>query len=284
MAISATDVKALRDDTGAGMMECKRALEEANGDFEGAKDILRRRGQAKSLKREGRATGEGCLAVAMAPDASAAVALELNCETDFVARTEGFRALAGELAAAALAAGVTDADELQVGDQLNEAVSRLGEVLRVGQLTRWTAGEGGVLGSYLHTATWRVAVLVEIGVDGDAAGQAAALAEVGRELGMQVTAMQPQYVDRDEVPAEALEREKQYLLAAQDMANKPPQIQEKILAGRLEKGFYQQMCLVDQLYARDDEKTIGRYLAETGKRLGSQLTVRRFVRLEVGRG
>lgn len=279
MAITAAEVKALREATGAGMMECKKALQEADGDLEAAKDILRRRGQAKSAKREGRATGEGCVAVAVSDDHRAAALLELNCETDFVGRGDGFRALAQQLAEKALATGANSAEALGAEDALSDAVSQLGEALRIGQVVYCNAGEAGVVGAYLHTATHKVGVLVRIDAEG---GDPAAVAAVARDLGMQAAAMRPVCVDRDEVPAADLEREKENLRQAQDMANKPPQIQDKIIVGRLDKGFYQQVCLLDQIYARDGDKSVRQYVEAAGKELGAKLTVRAFCRVEVG--
>lgn len=279
MAVSAAEVKALRDLTGAGMMDCKRALQEAGGDVEKAKDLLRQQGLAKGEKRAGRATAEGCIALAVSDDARSAVALELNCETDFVGRTDDFRALANAAATAALTNPADDLEGLGLGDQVNEAVSKLGEVIRIGRIVRWQAADGGQLGYYLHTATHRVAVLVELGVAG---ASPAAGAEVAKEVGMQVAAMQPLCVSREQVPADKLEHEKEVLRQAADMANKPPQIQEKIIEGRLGK-FYGEVCLLEQEYAKDADKTVQQYLAEQSKAAGGELTVRRFERLEVGR-
>lgn len=283
MAISASDVKALRDETGAGMMDCKRALEEAGGDVERAKDILRQRGQAKSLKREGRATGEGCVAVAADPAGRCAAVVELNCETDFVGRGEDFRGVAQRLADKSLATGAGDAAALAAEDVIAEAVSRVGEAVRLGRVARWEAGDSSVIAHYLHTATYRVAVLVELAVDGgDVAALTGELLELGRDLGMQVCALRPLYVERDAVPAEMLEREKENLRQAADMAGKPPAIQERIIAGRLDKGFYQQVCLLDQEYAREGDITVGALLQREGQRLGTTLRVVRFERIEVG--
>jgi len=147
-------------------------------------------------------------------------------------------------------------------------------------VVRWQAAPGGRVGYYLHTATHRVAVLVELGA-ADAVS-AAAVAEVAKEIGMQVAAMQPLCVSRHDVPADKLEHEKELLLQAADMAKKPPQIQEKIIEGRLGK-YYSEVCLLEQEYAKDADKTVQQYLAEQSKAAGGELTVRRFERLEVGR-
>ncbi len=280
MAISAAEVKALRDATGVGMMDCKRALEQADGDVEKAKDLLRQQGLAKGDKRAGRTTADGAVAIAISDDLAQAVVLELNCETDFVGRTDDFRALAQQLAQGALASGAQTPDDVDAADAINEAVSRLGEAIRVGRLVRWTAAADGKLGSYLHTATHRVAVLVELAVEGDIAAEA--VTDAAREMGMQVCAMQPICVGREDVPAERLDREKEVLRQAADMANKPPQIQDKIIEGRLGK-FYAEVCLVEQQYAKDQDLKVHQYLEQAGKAAGGKLGVRRFERIEVGR-
>lgn len=283
MAISANDVKTLRDATGAGMMDCKRALQEADGDFEAAKDILRQRGQAKGAKREGRATGEGTIAVATAADQTRAVVLELNCETDFVGRSEDFRNLAQQLANQALESGAQSGEDLDVTALLDEAVSRIGERIQIGRLVNWQAAQPGLVAVYLHTATNRIAVPLEIGLDQEAGEQRDEVLALGRDLAMQVAAMRPVCVDRSGVPEEAVERERNVLRQAQDMANKPPQIQDKIITGRLDK-FYGEVCLLEQEYTRESGKRVDAVVAEAAKRLGRTITIRRFERVEVGAG
>lgn len=282
MEISASVVKALRDQTGAGMMDCKRALVEAEGDVEKAKDILRQRGQAKGAKREGKAAGEGTLVVAAKPDGSQVVVLELNCETDFVGRSEDFRVLAQALADQALAKDVSSADGIDPGHLIDEAVSRLGEKIVIGRIANWKAEQPGVVSCYLHTATGRVAVPVELGLDAEAPDKLAAIDEVGRELGMQAAAMKPICVSRTDVPAELVDHEREVLRGAADMANKPPAIQDKMIEGRLGK-YYAEVCLLEQTYARDQAKKVGDYVNDAGKAAGVKLTVKRFERVEIGR-
>lgn len=283
MEISAKTVMALREQTGAPMMDCKRALQEAEGDMEKAKDLLRQRGIAKGQKREGKATGEGTIVVAAAADGSQVVMLELNCETDFVGKSDDFRGLAQALADSALERDITDAEQVGGEDLINDAVTRLGEKIRVGRLLNWRAEAPGVITSYVHTATGRVGVLVELGLAAapDADGLAAAQA-IGRELGMQVTALRPAYLNREEVPAEVVEREREVLRGAADMANKPPQIQDKIIDGRISK-FFAENTLLEQAYARDSSKSVTEYLNEAAKAAGLAVTPQRYVRLEVGR-
>jgi elongation factor Ts len=283
MAVSAADVKALRDVTGAGMMDCKNALTEADGDMEKAKDILRQRGQAKGAKREGRATAEGTLAVAHTPDLQQVVVLELNCETDFVGRSDDFRALAQQLADQALVSDAHAADGLAADEMIDEAVSRIGERIVIGRVFNWKVTDAGVVVPYLHTATRKVAVLVELGLDklADEAGEN--LWDIGREVGMQVASMRPLCVGREDVPADVVERERNVLRQADDMANKPPQIQDKIIEGRLSK-FYAEVCLLEQEYAREKGVSVRDYVKRAAKDAGVDVTVRRFERIEVGVG
>jgi elongation factor Ts len=283
MAITAKEVQALREVTGAGMMDCKRALVEAEGDMEKAKDLLRQRGQAKGAKREGKATGEGTLVLAASPDGTKLVVLELNCETDFVGRSDDFRALAQTLADLALAGGITDPEALDGGALIDEAVSRLGEKIRVGRLVSWQATAPGLVHAYLHTATGRVAVPVELGFEAPVGDKLAAAADIANELGMQAAAMRPVSLSRDDIDAALVAHEREVLRGAADMASKPPAIQDKMIEGRLGK-FYQEACLLEQVYARDNTKSVKQFVAEAAKAAGLIVTVRRFERLEVGRG
>lgn len=283
MAITAKEVQALRELTGAGMMDCKRALTEAEGDLQAAKDILRQRGQAKGAKREGKATGEGTVVYAAKADGTQILLLELNCETDFVGKSDDFRALAQKLADKALAENVSDADAVGGDEWIDEAVSRLGEKIRVGRVVNWQIEQPGVAGVYVHTATGRVAVAVELGLAEPVGDKAEVALEICRELGMQATAMKPVCLDRAAVPAELVEHEREVLRGAADMAKKPPQIQDKIIDGRMSK-FYSEICLMEQTYARDNTKTMTQYVADTAKAAGLVATVRRYERIEVGRG
>ncbi|MBI5833169.1 MAG: translation elongation factor Ts [Armatimonadetes bacterium] len=283
MAITAKEVQALRELTGAGMMDCKRALTEAEGDLQAAKDILRQRGQAKGAKREGKATGEGTVVYAAKADGTQILLLELNCETDFVGKSDDFRALAQKLADKALAENVSEAEAVGGDEWIDEAVSRLGEKIRVGRVVNWQIEQPGVAGVYVHTATGRVAVAVELGLAEPVGDKAEVALEICRELGMQATAMKPVCLDRAAVPAELVEHEREVLRGAADMAKKPPQIQDKIIDGRMSK-FYSEICLMEQTYARDNTKTMTQYVADTAKAAGLVATVRRYERIEVGRG
>jgi elongation factor Ts len=276
MGISAGEVKELRDRTGAGMMECKKALEETGGDMEAAIDLLRSKGAAKAAKRAGRAATEGTLASHVEDGVGALV--ELNCETDFVARTDDFRALARQLAehvakhateldGAAGGGAVQDqplmSDGPSVGDVVTEVAAKTGERIVVHRVARFQA-ESGRVGSYVHM-TGKIGVLVELG--------GAADEELARDVAMHVAAARPLAVSGAEIPPEVVDRERAVYLEQVRQEGKPEAIQEKIVEGKLQK-FYKEQALIDQPFVKDPDRTIGQLVGEVG--------VRRFVRFELG--
>ncbi|MDT8448715.1 MAG: translation elongation factor Ts [Wenzhouxiangellaceae bacterium] len=276
MTISASLVKELRERSGAGMMECKKALVETGGDLEAAIEHLRKSGLAKADKKAGRVAAEGV--IVHAGDPSSGVLVEVNCETDFVAKDDNFRAFAQRVAELALAAGDDDVARLaeaEFGDgesvetRRQQLVAKLGENIQIRRIRRLAAdgGEGGgVLGGYIHGG--RIGVLVAL-VGGDE--------EVARDLAMHVAALNPPYVDADSVPAEVLEKEKEILRAQAEDSGKPPEIVEKMIAGRLNKHLAE-ITLVGQPFVKDSDQTVGKLLESRGARVTG------FVRLEVGEG
>jgi len=269
MDITAAMVSKLRDQTGAGMMECKRALVECSGDLEKAVDLLRVRGKAGAEKRAGRAAADGVVAAAISGPTAAMV--ELNSETDFVARNEEFRALAASAAEASASAGVGDvtallAVRLAGGDALQHAldgvVARLREniVLRRCALVR--AGDGELVNMYVHTVTHKIAVLVRMRGAPDNPDHMAA----GRNVAMHIAAAKPRYVRREDVPAEVLERERQVLAEKTRAEGKPEAAIGKIVEGRLGK-FYEQACALEQPYVRDPSVKVAQMLKPVGVEL-----------------
>jgi len=269
MDITAAMVSKLRDQTGAGMMECKRALVECSGDLEKAVDLLRVRGKAGAEKRAGRAAADGVVAAAISGPTAAMV--ELNSETDFVARNEEFRALAASAAEASASAGVGDvtallAVRLAGGDALQHAldgvVARLREniVLRRCALVR--AGDGELVNMYVHTVTHKIAVLVRMRGAADNPDHMAA----GRNVAMHIAAAKPRYVRREDVPAEVLERERQVLAEKTRAEGKPEAAIGKIVEGRLGK-FYEQACALEQPYVRDPSVKVAQMLKPVGVEL-----------------
>lgn len=277
MSVTAAQVKALRERTGIGMMECKQALQACGGDLDAAVRRLRESGQLKAERKAGRAAAEGALALASAGGAD--LLLEVNCETDFVGRDESFRAFAQAAADAALAAGAEDVAALAalpagggtVEERRLELVQRLGENIRLRRLARLPAGDGAAA-AYLHGG--RIGALVRL-EGGDA--------ELARDLAMHIVAGAPQWRDEDDAPAAALAAERAVLQARAEKENagqakpKPPEILEKMVAGRLRK-FLAERTLAGQKFVKDPERTVGALLQSR------QARVEAFVRLEVGEG
>src|SRR5215203_5919772 len=282
--ITATDVKALRDRTGAGMMDCKAALTEANGDMDEAITILRKKGMAQVAKKAGRAMKEGLVGVRLNADATDGVVAEVNCETDFVARTPAFQALVDTVTADLLAAPSTEdpqalaAADGAVGQKVAEKIATTGENMAVTRAARLTGD--GLVGSYLHLGG-KIGVLVELqGVPAD--GRASdAVQTLLREVAMQIAAANPSYATREEVPASVIEQEKNIYRAQMENSGKPANVIEKIVEGKL-GSYYGIAVLPDQPSIRDPKTTVAQVIAEAAKAIGGPITVSRFVRCKVG--
>jgi elongation factor Ts len=285
MEITAQLVKDLREKTGVGMMDCKKALQESDGDMEKAIEWLRKRGLSKAAKRSDRATSSGVFGVWVGPDGKTFAALELNCETDFVAKNEDFVKMANQLAAHVATTGTVDPAALAsqkftadpsktIGDLLAEALAKIGEAIRIGRIALWKAGAAdNALGYYVHTGATAIGLTELTG----AAGKD--VAELGKYLGMQIVAARPTYLHPEDVPAAVLEKEKEIYREEAKAAGKPEKILDKIAEGKLSK-FYQDTCLVKQLYVRDTEGTtiVEKLLKDAG------VGIQRFARLAVGQG
>ena len=270
---TAADVKALREQTGAGMMDVKKALTEADGDAEKALEIIRLKGLKSLSKREGRQASAGLLAAQTA--GTVGVLVEVNSETDFVAKNQQFIDFSNEVLAAAVASGAADLDALfaapmgegTVKDRLDAFAAIIGEKLQVGRIVRV---EGDNVDLYLHQTSPDLPPQVGVFVVTDAAGK-----DVAHDIAMHVAAYMPAYLDRDSVPADVLEKERATLEKITLEEGKPANIVPKIVEGRL-NAFYKDNCLVDQAYARDPSKSVGQILKEAGA------TVTNFVRVHVG--
>jgi elongation factor Ts len=283
--ISAQDVKALRERTGAGMMECKKALGDAAGNVERAIELLRERGLAKGAKRAGRATSEGAIALATA-GASAAI-VELGCETDFVAKTDDFQGLANGLArAAALSAQAkTPGDVLGLADagvpwheRVQAASGKLGENLVLKRCARLAVPGAGRTGGYVH-AGGRLGVIVAL----ETAASGDGLDTLAKDLAMHVAAHDPSplAIDRDGVPRQLLEQETEIFRRQAEQEGKPPQVQGRIVEGRLKK-YYGEVCLLEQAFVKNPDQNVKQLLEEAGKRLGQPVRVTGFVRFRLG--
>lgn len=286
--ISASMVKDLRERTGAGMMDCKKALSESGGDFVKAEEWLRKKGISKAASKGGRVAAEGLIGSYLNDKVS--VLVELNCETDFVARNPDFQALATSLAQHIAQSNPGDVNALlessmggkAVKDVLTESVAKIGENISVRRFSRYAVDGLGTLGSYVHS-NGRIGVLVELGCSTPAATTHAEVQNLARELAMQVAGASARYLNREQVPADVLEKEKEIFKAELAQAKKPENIWDKILVGKLEK-FFETICLVDQLWIKDDKKKMKQVVAEIGKTVGAELSIRRFARIEVGEG
>jgi elongation factor Ts len=295
MTISATMVRDLRDKTGAGIMECKAALAEAGGDMDKAVDVLRKRGLKVAEKKAGRVAADGLVAAWTAPAGDVGALIEVNCETDFVARTDKFVGLTANLVAMVgadpAAADVAVLLQRTLGGQavtevVKELIGSIGENIVVRRAARLAvpAGAKGFVTSYLH-AGGKIGVLLGIRCVSESVARSEAVAKLAKDLALQVCSAEPGYLTRDEVPAGVLERERDVLRAQPDLQGKPAAIQDKIIQGRLEK-FYMERCLVDQPYIRDPEgkQKVKDVVAAAQKAAGEPVSIVGFARLRLGDG
>ena len=282
--ITAAEVKKLRDATGAGMMECKAALTEANGNFDDANTILRKRGLASAAKKAGRATSDGLIGHRVAADHSSGVLVEVNCETDFVARTDDFQKLLQDILTAIDTAGDAASDAWltdpngPVTALLKPVIGKLGENMAAPRLARY-AGQGYV-GQYIHMGG-KIGVQVEFtGVTPEVAKRDEFGALV-KEVAMQIAAASPSYVSRAAVPVDLLDKERAIYRAQMENSGKPANVIDKIIEGKL-GSYYAQVVLTDQASIRDPKTTVNDVLAAASKALGATIGVSRFARLRVG--
>ncbi len=291
MAFTAKDDQALREKTGVGMMDCKKALVEADGDMDKAVDILREKGLASAAKKASRVAAEGV--VAAYSDGKSGALVEINCETDFVAKGEPFVNLANKVVKTVVEAKPADVDALLKtkvsgsGETVEEAVQEVFLALRENMKVRRFALVEGKVSTYIH-AGGTVGVMVQFDTD-DATAEKAEFAAMGKNLAMQVAAMNPSYLDEASVPAEVLNHEKEILVAQMKedpkMANKPEAVIEKIVGGKVGK-YYKENCLMNQEFVRGDifEGDVKGYVASVAKALGAEIKVVSFVRYEKGEG
>lgn len=293
MAITAAMVKELREMTGAGMMDCKKALNETNGDMDAAVEFLRKNGQAKAEKKAGRIAAEGLCTVVVKDDKTAAV-VEVNSETDFVAKNDTFKTFVEAVAAQAVNSDAADLDAFMaeawnedssktVKDALVEKIAVIGENLNIRRFEKVTA-ENGCVVSYIHGGG-RIGVIVEA----ETSAVNDTVKEALTNLAMQIAALSPKYVSRDEISEEYIAHEKE-ILRAQIMndpkeSQKPEKVINGMIEGRVNKEL-KEICLVDQVYvkAEDGKQTVGKYLEAVSKEVGAEVSVKRFVRFETGEG
>ena len=287
---TAKDVMALRELTQAGMMDCKKALTECDGDFEKAKDYLREKGLAAAAKKAGRIAAEGIVGSYYCAECSVAVVIEVNCETDFVAKTDDFHDYVAKLAEqvgkenpadvdALLAQKAVYAPGLSVSDTLNEMVAKIGEKISIRRFTRYE----GVVDTYIHLGG-RIGVMVDLDVP-VAFKDNAELRTVAHDVAMHIAAARPIYLNRDEVPSDEVEHEKEINrnMALNEEKPKPAAVIEKMLTGRIEK-FFKEICLLEQVFVKDNTVSITQVLDKLSKDIGTKVTIKQFVRYEMGEG
>jgi elongation factor Ts len=272
--ITAADVGKLREMTNAGLMDCKKALTEAKGNFEAAVDILRKKGVASAAKKASRDANEGVIVQHIQSGARVGILVEINCETDFVGRNENFRAFCDEVARTLAANPQADLEPLRTAQ-----VAKLGENIKIARLHRMEVAGTGMVAAYIHTGA-KVGVLVEVGVGKEATVANDDFKQLVRDITLQIAAAHPDVVSRDQVDAAVLAKEKE--IAAEQVKNKPPQAIAKIVEGKLEK-FFQGHCLLDQGFVKkNSEITVKEHVGSLAKQLADEIVIRRFVRFQVG--
>jgi elongation factor Ts len=272
--IDAQLVKTLREKTNAGLMECKRALAETNGDLEAAVDVLRKKGTIKAIESAGKEAKEGVIAQAILPGAKVGVLVEVNCQTDFVAKNESFKAFTDEIAKKIALDPKADLEADRVA-----AFQAIKENIVIRRSERVEVSGHGAVAAYIHTGG-KVGVLVEVGADKDETTNTEAFKQLVRDITLQIAAVHPISVDRTAVPADTLERETA-IYRDQVPAGKPAPVVENIIKGKIEK-FYSTVCLVDQDFIKNPDQTISQLVAAKSKELGDNLVIRRFLRYSVG--
>ena len=274
IVIDAQLVKTLREKTNAGLMECKRALAETNGDLEAAVDVLRKKGAAGAAKKADREAKDGVIAQAILPGAKVGVLVEVNCETDFVAKNDQFRAFTDDIAKKIAAQPGVDLEPDRVA-----AVQKIGENVLIRRSERLEVKDNGLVAAYIHTGA-KVGVLVEVGAEKVGTTDSEDFKQLVRDITLQIAAANPVCIDRTGVPAALAARERA-IYADQVPQDKPANIIEKIIDGKMGK-FYSASCLLEQSFIKNPDQTITQLLAEKSKALGDTISIRSFIRYMVG--
>ena len=276
--ITASDVNKLRSMTGVSMMECKKALVETNGDIEAAVKILREHGVAVAAKRADKEANQGIIAAKIAEDGSKIAMVEVNCETDFVARNTDFVAFVDTVAVNVLK---NEADVAEVmKDELASKISAIGENLKIRRSEKFALQGTGRLASYIHMGG-KVGVIIEVGCEKAETVNKEAFVDMVRDITLQIAASSPRWLDRTQVPADVIASEREIYAQQMEAQKKPANILEKILDGKVHK-FFSEVCLVDQVFVKDSALSITQLVDQTGKTVGDKLTIRRYVRYQLG--
>ena len=272
--ITAAAVGKLHEMTNAGLMDCKRALTEAKGDLHAAVDILRKKGVATAAKKASREAREGIIAQCILPGSRVGVLVEINCETDFVAKNDTFKAFCDEIARRLAMDPKADLEADRVA-----AVAKIGENIKVSRHQRFEVSGNGMVAAYIHTGA-KVGVLVEVGAGRESTVANDEFKQLVRDITLQIAAAHPIAVSREQVDAAVIAKERE--IAAEQVKNKPPQAVAKIVEGKLDK-FFQTVCLVDQGFVKQNsEISVKEHVARVAKKLDDEITIRRFTRFQVG--
>lgn len=285
--ISASMVKELREKSGAAMMDCKKALVEAEGDLEKAFEWLRQKGAAVATKKASRVASEGLVVGQVTPDGKAGSIVEINCETDFVARNDQFTELTKEISDLVLKNNPKDPESFldqswkagKVRDLVTEAISKTGENIIIRRLAVFEATGAGIIGLYVHSLGGKMGALVELSSTNDVDREK--LAATAREVAMHIVSAKPQYLCREEVSAETIENERRIESGKADLAEKKPEMREKIVTGRVDK-LMAERCLQEQPFVKDPSVSVAKHLAQKGTELGTELKPLRFALFILG--
>ena len=281
MEISTAMVKELRERTGAGILDCKKTLQETQGDMERAIEVLREKGLARAAKKAGREAKEGLIETLTADNGRTGVMVEVNCETDFVARTPDFKALAHEVAAQVAGANYAGPEDMPSSTGIQAAIAKLGENIQVRRFVRYELdGKPGQVETYTH-AGGRVAVMVELGADSAAVAEKPEFKALAHDIALQIAAANPRYLRPEDVPAEVVEQEQNIYRAQLAEEKKPANIIDQIVKGKLQK-YYEEVSLLNQPFIREDKVKIKDLIKQTAAKAGGNIEVRRFARYELG--
>ncbi|MDG1890831.1 MAG: translation elongation factor Ts [Verrucomicrobiota bacterium] len=273
--ITAALVGQLRRMTNAGLMDCKKALTESDGDLDAAVDLLRKKGVATAAKKAGREANEGVISHYIQPDGKLGLLVEVNCETDFVAKNETFRVFCNDLAKTLVEQPEADFEAIRTNQ-----VTKVGENIRIGRHATLQVQGSGMVAAYIHTGA-KVGVLVEVGAGKDETTHQDAFKGLVKDITLQIAAANPTSVSRENVDADLIAKEKE--IATEQFKDKPAQAIEKIVEGKMEK-FFQNICLVDQGFVKNGEITVKEHIASVGKELDDTISISRFLRFQVGEG
>jgi elongation factor Ts len=294
VAISTTMIKELREATGAGVLDCKKALEATNGDVDKATTLLRDKGLAAAAKKSSREANEGRVTVLVDEGAHIGAIVEVDCETDFVARTEDFQSFVDDLTRqVARQSGLSSVEDLlqqpfisdqghTVGEYISGLVAKLGENIVLRRFDRVERDSPGLIEGYVHPGS-RIGVLVHVSVDSEGVAKSPALFDVVHDLALQIAAAAPQFIAVNDIPKATIEAQRAEYEAQLAGENKPDHIKERIISGKLDK-WYEEVSLLSQPFVKEDSLTIEKLLAQRGEELGDALSVERFIRYEIGLG